>query len=146
MRKSLHRVRRRKGFTLLEVLMVIVILGVLAAVVISQLSGTQEKAFRDTTTATIKGMASQLELFKLHCGRYPSSDEGLGALLAKPDDESLEGKWAGPYIKEAAKDAWGKELMYRQPGQYNETGYDIWSVGPDGQEGTDDDLTNWTKT
>lgn len=143
MRNRNVRRNRRRAFTLLEVLMVIVILGVIAAVVITQLSGTQDKAFRDTTENTIKGLASQMEVYKLHCSTYPNT---LQDLLTKPDDEALAEKWAGPYVKEMPKDAWGRELKYRFPGQARgENEYDLYSTGKNGVEGDDDDITNWVR-
>lgn len=135
---------RRRAFTLLEVLMVIVILGVLAAVLITAFGGTQDKAFKDLTVATIKGLGSTMERYKMHCMTYPSS---LRDLVEKPDDEALAEKWAGPYVKELPKDAWGRELHYRFPGTVNGEGsYDLFSAGKDGIAGNDDDLGNWPKT
>jgi len=136
----------RRAFTLLEVLMVIVILGVLAALIVPQFTGTQRKAEIDMTATQIKSLENTLETFKLHCGRYPSTDEGLAVLVNKPDDEEISEKWAGPYVKTPPKDAWGQDLRYESPGQYNETSYDLSSIGPDRQEGTEDDITNWEKS
>lgn len=141
-----HKRLRRRAFTLLEVLMVIVILGVLAALIVPQLFGTGEKAKRDATQIKITGLDSTIETFRMHCGRYPSTDEGLAALLVLPDDESLDGKWAGPYLKQPPKDAWGRDLIYESPGTYNEQSYDLSSMGANGQAGDDDDITNWSKT
>jgi general secretion pathway protein G len=136
----------RSAFTLLEVLMVIVILGILAALIVPQFGGTQLKAEKDLTKAQIDALGNDLERFRLHCGRYPTSDEGLAALLQAPDDEDLAERWGGPYLKKEPRDAWGHELIYESPGQYNEESYDLSSPGPNGQEGDDDDITNWEKT
>lgn len=136
----------RRAFTLLEVLMVIVILGVLAALLVPQFTGTREKAMINATRIQIEGMANDLERFKLDCGRYPTTEEGLLALVEKPDDEEIADKWAGPYLKKVPKDAWGHDLHYECPGQYNEDSYDLSSDGPDGQPDTEDDITNWEKT
>lgn len=136
----------RSAFTLLEVLMVIVILGVLAALIVPQFTGTRERAMVDTTKIQIAGLDSDLERFKMHCGRYPTTDEGLAVLLNKPDDEEIADKWAGPYVKKAPKDAWGHDLIYECPGRYNENTYDLSSAGPNGQEGDDDDIVNWEKS
>ncbi|RMF73034.1 MAG: type II secretion system protein GspG [Planctomycetota bacterium] len=139
--------RRRRAFTLLEVLMVIVILGILAALIVPQFMGTGEKARIDATAIKIKSLDSQLEMFRMHCGRLPTTEEGLEALLTQPDDEALEGKWAGPYIKGGIpRDAWNRELRYEYPGTYNENGYDLSSAGPNGEFGDEDDITNWEKT
>lgn len=144
---KIRRIRsRRRAFTLLEVLMVIVILGVLAALIVPQFAGTQDRANIDLTRNMINGtLSNQLELFKTHCGRYPTSDEGLNSLLNKPDDEELASKWGGPYLKEPAKDAWGRELQYESPGQVNESSFDLSSSGRNGKFGDDDDITNWQK-
>ncbi len=135
----------RKAFTLLEVLMVIVILGVLAALIVPQFTGTQLKAEKDLTKTQIVALGNDLERFRLHCGRYPTTDEGLAALLDAPDDDELAERWGGPYIKKAPKDAWGRDLVYESPGQYNDD-YDLSSPGPNGVEGDEDDITNWEKT
>jgi general secretion pathway protein G len=136
----------RTAFTLLEVLMVIVILGILAALIVPQFTGTQLRAEKDLTATQIAALRNDLERFRLHCGRFPTTDEGLAALLQKPDDEELAERWGGPYIQKAPKDAWGHDLIYECPGQYNEDSYDLSSAGPNGQEGDDDDITNWEKT
>lgn len=141
------RAPRRRGFTLFEVLMVIVILGVLAAVIVPQFVGVGQKANIDLANTQIKtGLATPLDLFKLHTGRYPSSDEGLRVLYERPSDENIAQKWAGPYVKDPnIKDPWSRDLIYVSPGQINTTGYDLSSAGPDGQPGTEDDITNWKR-
>jgi len=139
----------RGAFTLLEVLMVIVIIGILAAFVVPSFFGAQEGAQIDLTKALIgSGINGTLDMYRMHMGRYPESDEGLAALVEPPEDEELAEKWRGPYVKDGSKikDAWGNDLIYESPGQYNEDGYDLSSPGPDGQEDTDDDITNWEKT
>lgn len=137
--------RRRRAFTLLEVLMVIVIIGILAAFVVPNLFGVQGKAQKDMTRSLIKsGINGALDLYRLHMGKYPDSLEDL---YTQPDDEELADKWVG-YVKgpKELRDAWGQELIYEFPGQYNETGYDLSSPGANGQAGDEDDITNWEKT
>ena len=135
----MRRVNRAKtihsAFTLLEVWMVIVILGVLAALIVPQFTGTQLKAEKDLTKAQIAGLENDLERFRLHCGRYPTTDEGLALLLELPDDEEIAERWGGPYLKKAPKDAWGNDLIYESPGQYHEDSYDLSSAGPNGNPG-----------
>lgn len=141
-----RRAVRRRAFTLLEVLMVIVILGVLAALIIPQFSGTGDRARRDLTDSQIRsGLATPLETFKMHCGRYPTTEEGLAVLLKAPDDEEIAKKWAGPYVQQASalKDAWNHDLIYKSPGEYNQQSYDLSSPGKNGIEGDDDDVKNW---
>ena len=144
MRNRIVRRNRRRAFTLLEVLMVIVILGVIAAAVVYQLGGTQDRALTDQTRNQIKTLAnSTMELFKMHTGTYPSQ---MKDLIERPDDEAIAEKWAeGGYVRELPKDAWGRELKYRFPGTVNEKFFDLYSVGKDGVEGTDDDIGNWDK-
>ena len=116
---------------------------------VPNLFGTLEGARIDTTKSTVEsGFNGMLDLYKMHMGRYPTSDEGLAALVEAPDDEELAEKWRGPYLKEGAKmqDAWGSDFIYESPGQYNENSYDLSSPGPNMQEGDDDDITNWKKT
>lgn len=147
MNKRRNAKRTRRGFTLLEVLMVIVILGVLAALIVPQFAGTQEGAYKDLTATRIKDLRNKLEMFKLNCDRFPTSDEGLIALVQQPDDEELAEKWRGPYLDESGlKDAWGRELQYESPGSNNEGTFDLSSAGPNGQFGDEDDITNWEKT
>lgn len=143
-KRNRNRVVRR-AFTLLEVLMVIVILGVLAALIIPQFRGVEVRAKTDLTKVLIKsGLASPLETFRMHVGRYPTTDEGLAALLEAPDDEEIAEKWSGPYVGDSSlKDAWGNDLIYTSPGEYNENSYDLSSPGPNAAEGDDDDIKNW---
>jgi general secretion pathway protein G len=141
--------RRRRGFTLLEVLMVIVIIGILAAFIVPSLFNVGEGAKKDLAQAAVNsGLNGSLEYFKINCGRYPTTDEGLIALVRKPDSEDLAEKWRGPYLKEGAKlkDPWDRDYIYVSPGRVNETSYDLSSPGVDGQPGTDDDVANWKKT
>ena len=91
----------RRAFTLLEVMIVVVIIGLLAAFVVPDLFRTQEGAKEDLTKALIdSGINGTLDMYRMHMGRYPSTDEGLAALIEEPDDEELAEKWRGPYVKE----------------------------------------------
>lgn len=112
-----RRANDNAGFTLIEVLLVIVILAMLAGVGVMVLTGTREGAMKDTTSLTIKEVMTALEVYKTHVGVYPTEDEGLLALVNKPEfeDEAAGEKWRGPYLKKKAvpKDAWGSDLGYR---------------------------------
>lgn len=146
MKKRMQRTRSRAAFTLLEVLMVVAIIGLLAAFVVPRLFGTQEKAQRDLMQATVdKGLNGALDMYKLHMGHYPREDDGgLMALVEPPDDEEEAKKWAGPYLTaKQLRDSWGNDFIYECPGEYNEDGYDLSSAGSDGDEGSDDDIRNW---
>jgi len=139
---------RRKGFTLLEVLMVVAIIGLLAMFIVPNLFGAKDKAEVDLVQATVnKGLNGALDLYKAHLGSYPrEEDGGLMALVEPPKDEESAKKWHGPYVDvKALKDSWGTEYVYEFPGKYNEQGYDLSSAGKDRQPGTDDDIVNWKK-
>lgn len=151
MKTSKRRGRTRaRAFTLLEVLMVVVIIGLLAAFVVPSFFGTGEKAKADLTRAKIEsGLNGALDIFRAHMGRYPQADDGgLQLLFEEPEDEELAKNWAGPYLTKPQDllDAWGNELIYECPGEYNERGYDLSSFGKDGEEGTEDDIKNWEDT
>lgn len=143
---QVKRVRsRRRGFTLLEVLLVVGILALLAAFVVPALTGAGKKAKRDLTVSNMGNLKTPLELFNQAVGRYPKE---LKELSTAPDDEEEAKKWTGPYITnpDNLKDAWGHEFQYlgNDEAKANEGSYDLWSMGEDGQDGTDDDLKNWS--
>jgi general secretion pathway protein G len=134
--------RREKGFTLIELMVVLFILGLLAALVAPRLIGRVGKAKQQTAAAQIQMLATALDLFYLDVGRYPTSDEGLAVLYKKPDTTS---GWTGPYLdKGVPKDPWGQDYVYKSPGDHGT--YDLYSMGADGVEGGEGDnkdITNW---
>jgi general secretion pathway protein G len=139
--------RRRGGFTLLEVLLVIAIMGMLAALVAPNVMATGERARIDVTRLLVANsgpIATQINLYKLRTGVYPA---GLDDLCRRPNDAAGAND-DGPeaYIGDAAsfRDVWGQELQYKCPGQINKSGYDLYSFGPDMKEGGGDDIGNWT--
>jgi general secretion pathway protein G len=97
------------------------------------------------TRDQIHNYESALDLYMLDNGIMPSSEQGLQALIAQPTSSPVPGNWKGPYLKPPIlrKDQWGRDFIYRNPGQHNTAGYDLLSVGPDGQEGNEDDIGNW---
>ena len=132
----------RGAFTLIELLLVLVILAVLAAVVVPKFTHRSEEAKIAAAKADIAGLGLALDAYEIDNGRFPSSDEGLAALVQAPGSAQ---SWKGPYIKQAVeKDPWGNPYVYRAPGQHNAAGYDLYSFGPDGREGNDD-IDNWSK-
>lgn len=142
---KVNRVRRSPSdaaFTLIELMLVLVILAVLAAVVVPKFSGKSEAARIAAAKTDISAIDNALDQFEVGAGRYPSSDEGLNALITQPSNVKA---WDGPYLKRnsAPNDPWGKPYSYRFPGTHNVKSPDLWSMGPDGQEGTEDDITNW---
>ena len=134
---------RRAAFTLIELLLVLVILGILAAVVVPKFTNTGDKARRTAANTDIATIEGALDRFELDAGRFPSNDEGLAVLMTAPTQQ-VKG-WSGPYIKRIPTDPWGNPYMYRYPGQYNTKGFDLFSPGPDGREGGGDDIDNWTQ-
>ncbi len=145
MKKVHRRTRRRGAFTLLEVLIVIVLIGVLAALVVPNLWGVAESRKVEIAKSMVNsGLNGTLNVFMGVMGRFPKE---LKELVEAPDDEKDAKKWqgSGPFIKSAEelRDPWGNEFTYRYPGEINAKGYDLISPGPDGNVGTDDDVTNF---
>ncbi len=136
--------RSRRGFTLIEIMLVVVIIGILAAVIGPKLSNKTKGAKVKATQASIEGLKTTLGMFEINAGRFPTTDEGLNALLEKPGDMSDE-EWEGAYLEDWPKDAYGEDFIYRSPGEIN-ADYDIISKGQDKREGTEDDIDNAPKT
>ena len=134
----------RPGFTLVEIMVVVVIIGLLAALVGPKLIGQSEAAKITATKAQIKNFEQTLELFHLHNGFFPTTDQGLMALIEKPTmSPEPKNYQKGGYLnaKTLPKDPWGNDYVYLSPG--TEGDYDIISFGPDGREGGDNDISNW---
>ena len=131
---------RRRGFTLIEIMLVVVIIGILAAVIGPKLTGRTQGARISATRTSIKNLQTVLGMFEINAGRFPTTEEGINALLEKPGDLTDE-EWDGPYIQEWPKDSWSEDFVYRSPGDTN-ADYDLISKGPDKREGTDDDISN----
>lgn len=130
----------KNGFTLIEIMLVVIIIGALAAMVIPRLSGRSEQARIAAAQVDVDAnIATGLKLYELDNGYFPSSEEGLNALLVKP---SSANNWNGPYIEKEPIDPWGREYQYKSPGNNRPQDYDLYSLGRDGQE-SDDDVKNW---
>lgn len=132
------------GFTLLEILVVLAIIGLLAGLAITNVDKIFGGAQVQTTELQVRdGMRTVLTSYKIHMGDFPSTSEGLQALVTAP--ASRADRWHGPYTANGKipVDHWGEQLQYAYPGTRNKSGYDLWSKGPDKQSGTADDIGNW---
>lgn len=128
------------GFTLIELMLVVVIIGTLAAMVIPRLTGRSEQARVSAAQADIRSnIATGLRLYELDNGNFPGTAEGLKALLNKPGSA---GNWNGPYLERPPIDPWGREYIYKCPGEHRQADYDLSSLGKDGIESADD-IKNW---
>ncbi len=140
--------RRTQGFTLIEILIVVGIIGLLASVLITNLIGRAGQARVDLTSTQIRQLEQALEMYKLDNGRYPTEEQGLAALVRAPtSDPALRRYNPGGYVKaDAITDPWGMKYQYKRPGVHNTHSFDLSSVGPDGVpggEGEAADITNW---
>lgn len=139
----------RRAFTLLELLVVLGILALLATLVAPRVLGRLSEAKPVQTRQQIANTDTALSSFRLDVGRYPTTQEGLAALLTRPEGVE-ESKWKGPYLarKATPKDGWGADLLYRQPGKEPGMEYEIYSLGADGQEGGEGenaDIFQWSE-
>ncbi len=135
--------QRQRGFTLLEIMVVIVILGILASLVVPNLMGNKEKADRQKVVSDLVALEGALDMYKLDNSRYPNTEQGLQALVTAPAAEPHARNYPeGGYIRRLPQDPWGNEYQLLSPGQHG--AIDVFSVGPDGMPDTNDDIGNWT--
>ncbi|MBS3964276.1 MAG: type II secretion system major pseudopilin GspG [Methylomonas sp.] len=138
--------RKQTGFTLIEVMIVVVILGILASIVVPRIMGRPDEARATRTMQDIRAIGAALDLYRLDNFNYPTTDQGLEALVKKPANLPQGARWKqGGYLDAVPVDAWGKPYVYLRPGVHGE--YDLYSFGADGLEGGDGantDLGNWT--
>jgi general secretion pathway protein G len=132
-----------KGFTLIELMVVVIILGILAALVVPKMVGREKEAKQKAAFIQIELLGTALDYFALQVGRYPTTSEGLKALVEKPSGVE---NWKGPYLKkiEIPRDSWHNDYHYESPGKYGD--YDLYSYGADnaeGGEGNDQDIVSW---
>ena len=131
---------RKRAFTLIELLLVLVILGVLAAIVVPKFSGRTEQARVTAAQSQISTFDTALDAFEVDNGYYPKGKDGLNELVNKPGNAL---NWRGPYLKsQIPNDPWGNAYIFECPGKRNPSSYDLTSLGPDGRKGGDDDITN----
>ena len=139
--KNRIRPRQQRAFTLIELLLVLVILGILAAIVVPKFSGRTEQARVTAAQSQISTFGTALDAFEVDNGYFPKGKNGLSDLVQQPRDAQ---NWKGPYLKsDIPLDPWGHAYIYECPGKHNPTGYDLMSMGFDGRAGSDDDITNW---
>ena len=136
---------RQRGFTLLEVMVVIVIIGLLATLVLPRVLGRQDQAMVAKAKADVQALSTALKMYKLDNFNYPSTEQGLEALIKQPAGEPLAKNWkTGGYVERLPTDPWGNPYQYLSPGEKMEI--DIWSFGADGRvggEGVDGEIGNW---
>lgn len=145
MSKKDSRIKGVRGFTLIEVMVVVVILGILAAIVVPRIMGRPDEARRTKAEVDIKNIEAALNLYKLDNGFYPTTEQGLEALVKPPDTEPRPLRWKeGGYLSKVPVDPWGRRYQYISPGEHGE--FDLFTYGADGQpggEGKNADIGNW---
>ncbi len=143
---------RRRGFTLIEIMAVVLIIGLLSGIVGLAVFQQVDKGRVTATRVQIKNLEGVLELYRMDSGRFPTSEQGLAALVTPPSSPSESHNYPpGGYLKggRVPKDPWGQDYLYEAPGQHNRHFYDLWSRGADGTEGgtgIDGDIGNWTES
>ncbi|WP_095064068.1 type II secretion system major pseudopilin GspG [Pseudomonas sp. Irchel s3f19] len=140
-----HRRNHQRGFTLMEIMVVIFIIGLLIAVVAPSVLGNQDKAMRQKVMADLATLEQALDMYRLDNLRFPSNEQGLAALVKKPEQAPLPRAWRSDgYVRRLPQDPWGTPYQYRMPGEHGRV--DVYSLGADGVpggEGQDADLGNW---
>src|SRR6187431_2949280 len=139
------RARRQRGFTLIEIMVVVVILGILAALIVPKIMSRPDEARIAAAKQDVATLAQALKLYKLDNLAYPTTDQGLQALVARPAAAPIPVNWkSGGYLERLPKDPWGRDYRYLNPGRHGDI--DIYSLGADGEpggEGNDADIGNW---
>jgi general secretion pathway protein G len=138
--ENMRRKRSGGGFTLIEILLVVVIIGILAAIVVPRLTGTREDANIAKAKQEMATFRDALARFELDTGKYPTTEQGLISIVVIPSPEPKG--WKGPYLvsRSIPKDPWGNDYIYRYPSQTDPKYFDLLTMGADGQEGTADDI------
>ena len=132
----------KRGFTLIEIVIVLTIISILAAGSIYLLKGNVDVAKETRVEGDIANIGTQLQLYEARNLRLPTTEQGLMALVEKPTTEPLPERWTA-LLEEAPRDPWAQPYQYRYPAQKSKKPYDLWSLGKDGVDGTEDDIGNW---
>ena len=133
----------RAGFTLVEMMLVVIIIGILAAMVVPRLAGKSNEARNAAARTDIEAnLSAAFDLYEMNTSSYPSSEDGLQALLTKPTDPDVAVRWKGPYLKKKPLDPWGHPYIYQYPSTHG-MDFDLYSYGKDCKEGGGDDINNW---
>ncbi|WP_194756978.1 type II secretion system major pseudopilin GspG [Aliidiomarina indica] len=134
--------KRQSGFSMIELMVVLVILGILATLVVPQVFSQRDQADRQKAISDLTALENAMEMYRLDNGIYPTTEQGVEALVTPPQmDPRPRNYREGGYIRRLPTDPWGNDYRLLSPGQYGR--YDIFSMGPDGQPGTEDDIGTW---
>lgn len=134
-----------RGFTLIEIVIVLTIISILGAGVMMMTKSWIDTSKETRTAADLDKIALALQGYEIKAMRKPTTEQGIAALVEKPTIEPIPERWTN-YIEEMPVDAWGQPYKYLNPGVKSKRGFDVWSIGPDGQDATADDIGNWKKT
>lgn len=135
--------KSQKGFSLIEIMVVVVILGILASIVVPKIMGRPDEARRVQAKSNILAIQNALDLYKLDNGNYPSTEQGLVALVEKPNSNPVPSNWK-QYLKSLPKDPWGRDYLYLNPGEHSDV--DVFTYGAEGQQGgtgINAEIGNW---
>jgi general secretion pathway protein G len=139
---------RNRGFTLIEIMLVVIIIGILVAMLVPNIAGRSDQARKVAARTDIESnLGTALDLYKMDVGQYPTTEQGLNALIAQPTAPPVPTQWNGPYLKKkkVPKDPWGRDYMYVSPGVQNPDTYDLSSLGQSGVADSNN-ITNWGST
>ena len=140
----MRTLKRNSGFSLIEVMVVLLIIGIMASMVAPQILGNQEEAQLKKAAVDIQQLESALEMYKLRNNRFPTTEQGLDALVNAPTIDPIPRNYPdGGFIKRLPEDPWGNDYVYIYPGTNNTNSFDIMSYGSDGVQGGGDDIGNW---
>jgi general secretion pathway protein G len=133
----------RRGFTLMEMIIVLTIIALLVALAMGTLTGTTDTAREEAARANVLALKTALYSYQLQCGTLPTQDQGLKALWDRPTAEPVPARWRAQFTEDEGTDPWNHPYQYRSPGKHNPDSFDVYSMGPDGIDSTADDIGNW---